>query len=265
MRFVQLAGCALVVALLGRAEAQSKPQSQEQPQKSQQSTDQLGPGEGGPAVDEVKLTGSTVESVFFKFTYELPKGWKTLDDAVRMKANRDAMAEDLAEGVPSTASFPQVPPRPPSSTKPKAKGTEATQASKVSQVPKVTYERYSLLVASPAGVNSLGSQVLPRINIWAHRRNPAMDDIADHARFLVSTKGTKITVAPEVFVINGRNFEHAEVVNPLGVYRSQWVTAAGDYLVGFEIQAESQDNLDRLVPTMRSVKFRETQAAQTGK
>src|ERR1700739_1741553 len=109
----------------------------------------------GPAVDAATVKGSTFESEYFKFTYELPAGWKALDDSARMKSNREVLEQD-AESAKMAAAAPR-----------KASAKAGKSANKVPVVAPVI-ERYSLMAASPNGVTSLASSVLPRVNIWAH-------------------------------------------------------------------------------------------------
>ena len=116
-------------------------------------------------------------------------------------------------------------------------------------------ETYSLMVASPSGVPSLESAVLPRINIWAHKRYQGMDTLDDHAQYLVSTRRAQVLVRPQKLSISGHDFVRAELVMPSGAYRSQYVTAIDDYLVGFEFHAGSEKELSEISNTIKSVKF----------
>src|SRR6267143_1549985 len=98
--------------------------------------------------------------------------------------------------------------------------------------------------------------VLPRINIWAHKRVAPLDGLDDHAHFLVSMRRAQVLVAPQKVTIDGHEFVRADVITPSGVYRAQFVTAVNDYLVGFEFQALSKKEADAIVDTTKSIKFR---------
>ena len=90
--FTRLVRLMLVAAFLYASigSAQEKPAPKSEPvqtdsAKRQPPQDQsASKPASGPAVDAVKLSGSSFESPYFKFTYELPAGWKTLDDAARL-------------------------------------------------------------------------------------------------------------------------------------------------------------------------------------
>ena len=103
MQFSRFALIFLAVSSVLTLNAQDKPAAQTEPAKAeapaaqdQSSTDQSAANPpSGVAVDAVKVTGTTFESPYFKFTYELPAGWKTLNDAARTEANRQAIQEDI--------------------------------------------------------------------------------------------------------------------------------------------------------------------------
>jgi len=216
-----------------------KPAAQPVPQPSKPDTD-------APPVDNAKVTGSTFHSDFFKLTYELPKDWKAMDDAARMAANQRLRMEDQ-ESSPINVSAPRKktsPPRP-----------AAAQNPAVAQIKPTPLDTYSLLVASPVGADSLGSAVLPRVNIWAHRRYPSLDSIGDHAQFLGSTRHIRVVIPPQNVTYDGHDFVRIDVIMPSGEYRVQLVTAVNDYLVGFEFHAASQEDSVRILDSLRSLKF----------
>jgi hypothetical protein len=200
----------------------------------------------GTPVDSAKINGSTFESVFFKFTYQLPKDWKALDDSVRLASNQKLHEEDSAR-PPSP-----IPVRPKSSA---IRKTARGNAHPIYAPTDVSVERYSLLVASPTGVDSLESPVMPRINVWAHRRVASLDDIGDHAQFLLSAKRVTTLVEPQKVSLDGHDFVRVDIRTPSGRYRSQFVTMLGDYLVGLEFWAASQKELNNLVDTTKTIKF----------
>ena len=86
---------------------------------------------------------------------------------------------------------------------------------------------------SPNGLDSLASPVLPRINIWAHRRIPPMDTAMDHAQLLISGKQTK------PWFIRRKSTLPATISCALksSLRRKisvRYITVIGDYLVGFD-------------------------------
>jgi len=204
------------------------------------------PADSGPRVDAAKVTGSTFHSDFLNFTYELPKDWKAMDDASRMAANQQLRDEDLAR-TRSAVATPKKKPVPAKASAPRNPA--------IAHVQPVALDTYSLMVASPKGVDSLASSVLPRVNIWAQKRVPPLDNLDDHARFLVSMKRAEVVVQPQKINIAGHEFVRADVITPSGVYRSQFVTAVNDYLVGFEFQALSKKEADAMVDTTKTIKF----------
>jgi len=231
---------------------QQEPQAQPEPQpqsKAEQSQSVEQPvaklSDNGPAVDAAKVTGSTFESAFFKFTYELPKDWKALDDAVRVAANREYLEQDQEQASAHV-------------TVPKKKSVEGKPPAKPSALPvpkQPPLGRYGLMVASPEEVSSLASPVLPRINIWAHQRAPS-DDISDHVRFMLGTRRAQIIAPGREVSLDGHKFARGDMIAPGGEYRSEFVTAIGDYMVGFDLWATSQRELDLLTATMQTVKFK---------
>jgi hypothetical protein len=244
MRLSHLAVLFLTVASLLRVEAKQQPAPKSKTESLSQDQSGAKPADSGPAVDAASVTGSTFEAQYFKFTYELPKGWRTLDDAVRVAENQKLSDEDKER---STARLP-IPKKSTSKT-PVKKNPSVVPPSASSP------DRYSLMVASSDGVPSLESPVLPRINVWAHKRVPPLDSAADHAQFLLTSKRTKVIVPPQEITLDGHSFVSVEVATPDGTYQSQFVTAIGDYLVGFDFRAESQKELEDMASTMKTIKF----------
>jgi hypothetical protein len=246
MRFSWLVVLFVTVALLS-LEAQQQPAPKSEPAKTEPAPTQeqaAKPADSGPAVDAAKVTGKTFESNYFKFTYELPKDWKALDDAERVADNRRLSEEDKE---PSTVRLP-APKK--GSTKVPVKKNPPLVLPPIS-VP----EHYSLMVASPNGVPSLASPVLPRINVWAHKRVPPLDAATDHAQLLLSGKRTKVLVPPQEVTLGGHSFACVNVITPDGTYQSEFVAVMGDYLVGFDFRAESQKEMEEMANTMNTIKF----------
>jgi hypothetical protein len=140
---------------------------------------------------------------------------------------------------------------------PKKKVATATTAKNPAFVPRAdaSTERYSLMTASSQGIDSLESPVLPRINIWAHRRVPPLDSLGDHAQYLSATKRALILQKPKEVSISGHTFMRVDIQAPGGQYHSQFVTIVGDYLVGFDFLTASEKELSDLTVTMDKVKF----------
>ena len=196
----------------------------------------------GPAVDVAKVTDSTFESPYFKFTYELPRGWKALDDASRTAANQQAIQEDVARSKMSMSATKKA-----SAKNPPPSGSAAH--------PPVGPERYSLMAAGPNGLDSLASPSLPRINIWAHRRIPPLDKAMDHAQLLVSGKHNEILVRPQELDIEGHPFVRVQLANAAGNYQARYITVMGDFLVGFDFLAQSEKEMVEIANMIKSIRF----------
>ena len=197
-----------------------------------------------PAVDSASVAGSEFVSDRFKLHYQLPNGWKALSDATRVAQNqryRDQYAHPVYVNVPSSKPK-SVPTKPPASV-------NATHRAKAPVVP----ENYCLMAASPNGMSSLDTVVLPRINIWADQRVPTVDSAEDHVRML-GARG-EVLLAPAQLSLAGHTFVRIDVLQADGKYHSQFVTVAGDYLLGFDLYAATDEQLMALVQTMQSVHF----------
>jgi hypothetical protein len=217
-----------------------------EPAKTQSENAATKPADNGPAVDAAKVTGSTFESDYFKFTYELPKGWKALDDAARIASNQEVMMGDRDRAAEMTTPLPKK-----TSTRPPTVKKGSGPASSRAPLP----ARYSLMAASSNGLESLASPVLPRINIWAHQRVGALDNPNDHAQFLVSAKRTQVLMPVHEVTLDGYKFVRVDVITPTGEYLSEFVSVMRDYLVGFDFRAQSERELAEMAETMKSVKF----------
>ena len=256
MQFSRYALIFLAVSSVSSLHAQDKPSAKKQAAKAeaaapegQSSPDQsTAKPPSGVAVDAVKVAGTTFESPYFRFTYQLPDGWKTLDDATRTEANKQATREDLER-----AKMGVLAPKKTSAKSP-TKGPDAPQHATPGNPP-VVPERFSLLAASPNGLDSLASPALPRINIWAHRRIPPMDKAMDHAQLLISGKHNEVLVRPQELNISGHPFVRVELINPAGKYQARYITVIGDYLVGFDFLEDSEREMAEYSNTIKSIKF----------
>jgi hypothetical protein len=244
MQFSRLALIFLALSSAVNVCAQEKAAPKSGPAKTEgAASDQSVAKPSGPAVDDVKITDSTFESPYFKFTYDLPTGWKTLDEATRKAANQLAMREDL-ERARTTGALPR---------KAAAKATANPRPQPQSNP--VVPERFSLMAASPNGLDSLASPALPRINIWAHRRLLPLDKPLDNAQLLMSGKHNEILVRPQELIVAGRQFARIELINAAGNYQARYVTAVGDYLIGFDFLTKSERDLAEFSNSIKSAKF----------
>lgn len=243
MRSLQSLFCILLLAFIASAQSAQSPSESQQKAETPTETQSAKPANNGPAVDEAKVTGGVFQSAYFKFTYQLPKDWKALDDSARVAANKRLRDEEID-------SRPMPVRKRPANAKP-----ASAPASQPVVPPRNPMENYSLLVASPAGVTSLDSPVLPRVNIWAKRRISPLDQIEDPAQFMTSMRYSKTIVKPQHLSFDGHDFVRADIETPTGEYRTQFVTIIGDYLIGFEFHASSQQEGAALPDSMKTVKF----------
>ena len=216
-----------------------------EPAKTQ--SDNAKPADNGPAVDAGKVTGSTFESDYFKFTYELPKGWKALDDAARVASNQAAMNDERDRSAEMTTALPKK-----TSTRPPTVKKGPGPASSQAPLP----ASYSLMAASSNGLESLASPVLPRINVWAHQQASALDNPTDHAQFLASGRRTQVLMPVHEVTLDGHKFVRVDVITPTGEYVSEFVSVIREYLVGFDFRAQSERELAEMTETMKTLKFR---------
>ena len=245
MQFSRFAIICLALSSFTNVRAQDKPAASEPAKVEAPASGQSAAKPSGPAIDDVKVTDATFESPYFKFTYELPTGWKTLDDASRKSSNQQAMQEDLQRAKSEMA----IPKKTSSKTPAKTNTNPQPQGNPV--IP----ERYSLMAASPNGLDSLASPVLPRINIWAHRRLPPLDKPVDHAQLLISGKHNEVLVRPQELNLAGRQFVRVELINAAGTYQARYITAIGDYLIGFDFLTQTEKDMAEFSNSIKTVKF----------
>jgi hypothetical protein len=205
-------------------------------------------------LDAAVVKGGEFDSSGFKFHYTLPTGWKALDDAKRVAANQQ-LRDQYAHPVHN--------PNMPASKKQAAVKKSADPATKNESPPTSTAPKrptapaipnnFSLMVASPNGVDSVDSAVLPRINIWANHKIPALSNPKDRAAVLESLG--RVVLPTTLVTLAGREFARVEVLHAGGPYHSLWVTAVGDYLIGFDVRASSDPEMQTILESMRSVRF----------
>jgi len=233
---ILLAGFSLAAA----QQTQSSPSQSDSPQAQSATQEPTSTTSSGTPVDAGKVTGTTFQSDYFKFSFEFPKDWKALDDAVRMAANQALLQSDRER----VSQHPVT-------------GKKSVSPDKKSVVPASASapENYSLLVASSSAVDSLQSPVLPRINVWANKRVAPLDSPGDHVQFLFAGRRTRPLVRPQQVIFGGQTFMRASVITATGEYHSQYVTVMGDYLVGFDFRALSERELVEMTETMKTIKF----------
>jgi hypothetical protein len=198
-------------------------------------------------MDAAVVKGGEFESTGFKFHYELPKGWKALDDAKRVAANqqlRDQYAHPVHNpNMPASKKKPQV-----------QKTMDATTNNEPKRpIAPAIPNNFSLMVASPNGVDSVDSAVLPRINLWANHKIPAINSPKERAGLLESLG--QVLLPTTLVPLAGREFARVEVLHAGGPYHSLWVTEVGDYLIGFDVRSSSDSEMQALLETLRSVRF----------
>jgi hypothetical protein len=241
MRSLKSLFCVLLLASIASAQAEQS-SSGAQNAATAFETKLAKPADNGPAVDEAKVTGGVFQSAYFKFRYQLPKDWKALDDAARVSANKLLQEQDASRPMPT---------RKRSTTAQPAASSPSQQVAPARN----PIENYSLLIASPSGVASLNSVALPRVNIWAKRRIPPLDNIEDPAQFMTGMRYSRIIVKPQHLTFDGHDFVRASIETPNGEYRTQFVTIVGDYLIGFEFHSDSKQDDALGADSMKTVKF----------
>jgi hypothetical protein len=200
-----------------------------------------------PAIDAAVVKGGEFESTGFKFHYELPKGWRALDDAKRVAANQQ-LRDQYAHPVHN----PNMPASKKKSQMQKTTDPTTKNGPKRSIAPAIP-NNFSLMVASPNGVDSVDSAVLPRINLWANQKIPAISSPKERA--LVLEPLGQVLLPTTLVSLAGREFARVEVLHAGGPYHSLWVTEVGDYLIGFDVRSSSDSEMQLLSETMRSVRF----------
>jgi len=240
MRFMKGLFCVLLLASSACAQDAQSTSQPAQNATSPSDAQSAKPAPSGPPVDEAKVTGGVFQSAYFKFTYQLPKDWKALDDKARMATNKQLQDQEAAARPMPIRRRP---------------ATAASTNKPVVVPPQHPMENYSLLVASPVGVTSLDSTALPRVNIWAKRRIPPLDHIEDPAMFMTAMRYAKIVVKPQHLTFDGHDFVRADIETPTGDYRTQFVTIVGDYLIGFEFHSSSEKEGVPGADSMKTITF----------
>ena len=180
----------------------------------------------------MKISGNSVECPFFNFHYQVPTGWTTEDNALRMQKNRANHAESIKKA--------------------EAKAKPDTPNSKTTTQ---VFWLYELLVASPEPLPTEGKRALPYVRIWAMERFNMLDKPGDHARLLMQFQQVKMVHEPKEEDIAGHKFVRSDYLSSPGEYVSVFDTSAGKYLLFFEFRAKTEQAMNALAKTMETVKF----------
>jgi hypothetical protein len=181
-------------------------------------------------VDSGKVSGNKFESAYFKFQYEIPQGWSALNDDLRIAHNRQRHDEEMKNALEQN-------------------GIDTTN--RKTEI----FSNYNLLIAGAVAVTSSDATVMPRINIWAHKRFGILANAGDHARFISQMPQTKVLRDPEEVTLAGRKFVRADFLHGTSTFHSQFVTVSEDYLVGFDFRAKTEKEINGLAETMQRVRF----------
>jgi len=184
------------------------------------------------SVDAGQTTSNIFESTYFHFRYEIPKGWFALDDGVRLADNKKRYETQLAAALKSKG--PNTP----------------TQKTEV-------FPPYDLLIASRTAVTSSETGQLPRVQIQAIKRIAMMMEAADPAKLVSRIMNPKVLRGPEEVVLSGHKFARTDFQFSSGSFLSKFTSVSGDYLIGFDLRADTEKDLSDLATTMQTLRFGE--------
>jgi len=189
-----------------------------------------------PSLDAGKTTGNSFQSDFFHFSYQFPKDWTAVPDAVRLEENtrrHEATEKMSAPRGPNTYT-----------------------------VGRTVITQYDLMIAFKSGAASGVINAMPRINVRAQRRSDMYGEAEDPAKYISLSLGSRIKKSrgPEKLVISGRkfvrtDFESSEKIHPGGEYLSIFAATIGDYLLEFDLRATTAMEMSELVDTMQTLQF----------
>jgi hypothetical protein len=187
--------------------------------------------ESKPAIDAGETTGNSFQSSFFHFRYELPNGWSSLPDDVRIGENRKRYEKQLADSL-------------------KEEGpNKATGKTEV-------FPPYDLLIAAPTLPTSAETNRLPRLEIYALKRITMLMEAGDPAKMVSYVPHVKVLREPEDSVVSGRKFVRTDFRFQSGGFLSKFVTVDGDYLIEFDFRTDNEKGLMDLASTMQTVAFK---------
>ena len=189
-----------------------------------------------PSPDAGKTTGNSFQSDFFHFSYQFPKDWTAVPDAIRLEENtkrRDLTDKMAAPHGPNT-----------------------------NTVSRTVITPYDLVIAFKSGAASGAGAPMPRIDVRAQRRSDIYGEAEDPAKYTWLRIGSRIKKSrgPEKLVLSGRkfvrsDFESAESTHSGGEYLSIFAVTIGDYLLEFDLRATTAVELSELVDTMQTLQF----------
>ncbi|MBZ5493923.1 MAG: hypothetical protein LAO76_23630 [Acidobacteriia bacterium] len=187
--------------------------------------------------DSINISNGIVESPYFKFHYEFPKGWALKDDALRMQQNRKSHEEGEKNAQAKAKADAQAKP-----------GTTVLSAHALWM--------YNLFVAAPDAVPAQDYPPLPYVHIWALERNGIQDKPGDNAKLLTQIGTMKALRPLQEQMIGGRKFIRADMAGGKEkAYVSMFDTASRGYLLFFEFRANDERQMNDLAKTMESLKF----------
>jgi TonB family protein len=183
-----------------------------------------------PPIDDAIVVQNNFESTFFGFRYQFPAEWHALDDATRLTENKQRHDRQLLDALAKNGPDPR---------------NNKTQV----------FPNYNLLVAGLSPVHMGATPQMPRIVIWVHKRFNMLDQPEDHAKVLLMVPNLTVLHWQEQTTLSGQKFVHADYSFDKDSYLSQWVTLSGDYLIGFDLRARTEDEMNDLVQTMQTLRF----------
>lgn len=187
--------------------------------------------------DSINISNGIVESPYFKFHYEFPKGWALRDDALRIQQNRKSHEEGEKNIQAKAKADAQSKP-----------GTTVVSAHALWM--------YDLLVAAPEAVSAEDYPSLPYVHIWAMERNRILDKPGDNAKQLMQIGTMKVLRPPQEQTIGGQEFIRADMTGgKKKAYVSMFDTVSRGYLLFFEFRANDEQQMNDLAKTMESLKF----------
>jgi TonB family protein len=183
-----------------------------------------------PPIDDAIVVQNNFESTFFGFHYQFSAEWHALEDQTRLEDNKARYDKQLQEALAKNG-----PNNPNNETE--------------------VFPSYNLLVAAPSPVLMSYTPQMPRVVIWVHKRFNMLDKPGDHAKVLSMMPNLTVLRPPGETILSGQEFIRADYSFEKNSYLSQWVTEMGDYLIGFDLRARSEDELKDLARTMQTVQF----------
>src|SRR5262245_34603064 len=185
-----------------------------------------------PEPDAGKAADNAFRSDFFDFRYSFPQGWSTLNDDVRMEANRK---RHIASVKKAKAEAPKDTPN----------RTTTVQVFWV----------YDLLMATPAPVAADAKPALPYVRIWAIERSDVFSKAGDNAKQMDHLPTAKVLQASHKETISGHSFVRTDFVHHNDNFEALFEIESGKYLLFFDFRGRNEQEINELAKTMESLKF----------